>query len=100
MLSQVDRTVPDELRTLRQEMGKWLRQLREARGFSQRDLATALSLEYYTFISQLENGRGRIPPARYGEWADALGIDRKQFVTQVLYFTEPHTYDILFGDAD
>jgi transcriptional regulator with XRE-family HTH domain len=99
MLSQIDRAVPDETRALRLEMGKWLRTLRETGGLSQRDLATALGLDYYTFISQLENGRGRIPPARYAEWADALGVDRKLFVEKVLYFTEPHTYEILFGEA-
>lgn len=99
MLSQVDRAALDETRALRLEMGRWLRQLREDRDLSQRDLAKVLKLDYYTFISQLENGRGRIPPGRYAEWADALGVDRRRFVAQVLYFTEPHTYDILFGEA-
>jgi transcriptional regulator with XRE-family HTH domain len=99
MLSQPERAAPDETRALRMEMGRWLRQLREDRGLSQRDLATTLGLDYYTFISQLENGRGKIPPARYAEWADALGVGRREFVARVLSFTEPHTYDILFGEA-
>lgn len=96
MLSQAERAAP-EARALRLEMGKWLRQLREAKGLSQRDLAKLLDLDYYTFISQLENGRGRIPPSRYAEWANALGVDQKHFVEKILCFTEPHTYEILFG---
>ena len=32
-------------------------------------------MNFYTFISQLESGRGRIPPDRYKVWADALNVD-------------------------
>jgi len=46
---------------LRREAGIWLKELREARGLSQRDLANLVGVEYYTFISQIESGRGRIP---------------------------------------
>jgi transcriptional regulator with XRE-family HTH domain len=58
---------------LRQQAGRWLRELREARGLSQRGLADGVGAEYYTFISQLEAGRGRIPPDRYTTWATAVG---------------------------
>ena len=47
---------------LRKEAGRWLRDRREARGLSQRQLAEFIGVEYYTFISQLETGRGRISP--------------------------------------
>ena len=50
---------------LRKEAGRWLRDRREARGLSQRQLAELIGVEYYTFISQLETGRGRIPPDKY-----------------------------------
>jgi transcriptional regulator with XRE-family HTH domain len=99
MLSHAEHAAPEQARELRLEMGKWLRQLREDRALSQRDLANLLNLDYYTFISQLENGRGKIPPSRYAEWADALGVDRKDFVGKILYFTEPSTYAILFGEV-
>ena len=59
---------------LRREGGRWLRQCREAAGLSQRELAQLVGAEYYTFISQLETGRGRIPPDRYHIWAEALKI--------------------------
>ena len=100
MFEQTERLAPEETRELRMGMGKWLRDMREERGLSQRDLANILSLEYYTFVSQLENGRGRIPPHRYIEWANALGVQPQAFVKQLLSYTEPMTYKILFGDTE
>ena len=58
---------------LRRQAGQWLKQLRESKGLSQRQLAQAVEVDYYTFISQIESGRGRIPPDRYELWARALG---------------------------
>ncbi|MEZ5774303.1 MAG: helix-turn-helix transcriptional regulator [Hyphomicrobiaceae bacterium] len=60
---------------LRRQAGQWLKELREARGLSQRELATRVGTDYYTFISQLETGRGRLPPDRYLAWAEALAIE-------------------------
>ncbi len=57
-----------------------------------------MGAEYYTFISQLETGRGRVPPDRYRLWASALEVDPKLFVKQLLSYYDPITYDILFGD--
>ena len=99
MLTKATRATPEETRELRTEMGLWLKSLREARGMSQRDLANALSLDYYTFISQLENGRGRIPPQRYVDWAEALGQEPRIFVKTLLSFYDPITYSILFEDS-
>lgn len=99
MLSKATRATPEETKELRTEMGLWLKSLREARGMSQRDLAKALDLDYYTFISQLENGRGRIPPQRYVDWAEALGQDPRSFVKTLLSFYDPITYGILFEDS-
>lgn len=81
---------------LRREAGKWLKGLREARGLSQRELAAMVGTEYYTFISQLETGRGRIPPDRYIQWAEALGIEPRKFVRRLMRYYDPVTYGILF----
>lgn len=56
-----------EMGERRREAGVWLRQLREERGFTQRQLAERVGIEYYTFVSQIEAGRGRIPADRYQE---------------------------------
>ncbi len=53
-----------------------------------------------SFLSQLETGRGRVPPDRYRDWARALNIDARPFVRQLLSYYDPVTYDILFGEAD
>jgi transcriptional regulator with XRE-family HTH domain len=81
---------------LRTQAGVWLRELREKRGLSQRELAARVGAEYYTFISQLETGRGRIPPDRYLAWAHALGIDKREFVRTLMSYYDPVTYGILF----
>lgn len=89
-----------EMAERRREAGAWLRRLREARGITQRQLAERVGIEYYTFVSQIESGRGRIPADRYQKWADALQLEVKVFVKNMLYFYEPVTYQILFGDAN
>src|SRR3954469_15413917 len=90
----------DQIKELRKEGGKWLKGLREAAGLSQAALAQLLEMEFYSFISQLENGRGRIPPDRYATWATALGIPLRDFVRQLLQYYDPITHRILFDGQD
>ena len=85
-----------DVQELRRAGGVWLRELRERCGLSQRELARLVGAEYYTFISQLETGRGRVPPDRYRAWATALQIDPKLFVKNLLKYYDPMTYDVLF----
>lgn len=91
------RTSEASTQQLRRDGGQWLRQRRLERGLSQRELAQAVGADYYTFISQLENGRGRIPPDRYGDWAEALGLESPIFVFNIMRFYDPVTFEILFG---
>ncbi len=98
MLAELNKATPEESKEQRLTLGIWLKGLREAKGLSQRDLADTLSLDYYTFISQLENGRGKIPPHRYLEWAQALGQNPKDFVKTLLSHYDPQTYRILFSE--
>jgi len=86
----------DDIAALRREAGLWVRGKREAAGLSQRDLADRVGLEHYTFISQIEAGRGRVPPDRYESYALALGIEPRDFAMTMLKFHEPHTYRLLF----
>src|SRR3954464_1343525 len=87
----------EEVQELRREGGRYLRELREARGLSQRQMATLIGADFYTFVSQIETGRGRIPPDRYRAWAEALGIEVRPFVQTLMRFYDPLTYEILFG---
>jgi transcriptional regulator with XRE-family HTH domain len=81
---------------LRREAGRWLKERREAAGLTQRQLAERTGVDYYTFISQLENGRGRIPPDKYRIWARALRMDPRDFVLALLPYYDPITYEILY----
>src|ERR1700674_2908850 len=96
MYSNPQKVTSNDVAELRHEAGRWLKQLREARGLSQRQLAAAVGVEYYTFISQLECGHGRIPPDRYRIWADALAVELRHFVRLLMQFYDPVTYQILF----
>lgn len=96
MYTNAQRRSDPDVQELRKAAGIWLRGLRESRGLSQRDLATMVGAEYYTFISQLETGRGRVPPDRYEAWAAALGIKPKLFVQKLLSYYDPVTYRFLF----
>ena len=97
MYSHPQQATGHDVQALRREAGKWLKELRVKSNLTQRELADKVGVEYYTFISQLEVGRGRIPPDRYERWAEALGIDPALFVKQLLRFYDPETYRILFG---
>jgi transcriptional regulator with XRE-family HTH domain len=100
MYSNPQRRSSSQTRKLRNQAGVWLKELREKRGLSQRDLAAKVGAEYYTFVSQLENGRGRIPPDRYLAWARALGVDKREFVRVLMSYYDPVTYGILFDDDE
>ena len=89
-----------DVQELRRLAGAWLRELRENRKLSQRDLARLVGAEYYTFISQLETGRGRVPPDRYADWAAALGVNPRDFVQKLLSYYDPVTYGFLFAEQD
>lgn len=83
---------------LRKEAGLWLRACRERCGLSQRELAQLVDVEYYSFISQIEAGRGRVPPDRLSAWADALQMDPQCFVKTLMKFYDPITYGLLFPE--
>lgn len=87
----------DDVQRLRQEAGRWLRSLREKAGYSQRELARVVGLEYYTFISQIESGRGRVPPAQTKAWAEALDVPVRDFAIELMRFYDPLNYDLIFA---
>jgi|tagenome__1003787_1003787.scaffolds.fasta_scaffold19106417_1 transcriptional regulator with XRE-family HTH domain len=84
---------------LRKQGGRWLRDLRERRNLTQKDLADLVEVKNSVFISQLENGRVRIPPERYEQWAAAYGLSAYEFVKTLLSFFDPITFRLLFEIA-
>jgi transcriptional regulator with XRE-family HTH domain len=99
MYAHQTKLASEEVQELRREGGRYLRELREARGLSQRQMATLIGADFYTFVSQIETGRGRIPPDRYRVWAEALGVDVKDLVEHLMRYYDPVTYEILFDAA-
>lgn len=84
---------------LRRAGGHWLKGRREARGLSQHQLAQRLKLKHYTYVSQIETGRCRIPPDRYADWARALGLPLADFAREVVRFYDPALHAALFPEA-
>ena len=86
-----------QTKRLRKQAGTWLKELRARAGLSQIDLAEILGFKYYTFISQVENGFGRVPTESMEAWARALGADPSAFVRKLLLYYEPELHRLLFG---
>ena len=85
-----------EAKELRQRAGAWLKELRARAGLSQIQLAERLGLKYYTFVSQVENGFGRVPTESMEAWARALGVKPAVFARRLLSFYEPELHRLLF----
>lgn len=96
MYSHPQQRATHDIKRLRKEAGEWMRRLREQKNLSQRQLAKRVGLDYYTFVSQIESGRGRIPPDRYKVWADALGVETQPFVRELMRYYDPVTHELLF----
>lgn len=90
----------EEAKQLRKQAGEWLKSLRAKAGLSQVDLAQRLGLKYYTFVSQVENGFGRVPTESMEGWAQALGVDPSEFAQVLLSFYDPELYRLLFEGRD
>ena len=88
-----------EHQQLRKNGGQWLKELRERAGYTQRSFAVAVGVDYYTFISQIETGRGSVPKERYTTWASILGINPREFLREYMKFFEPISYSILFDES-
>ncbi|MEM1160988.1 MAG: helix-turn-helix transcriptional regulator [Pseudomonadota bacterium] len=87
----------DLAKDLRRRLGRWLKLRREEKGMTQAELAEALNLRYYSFISQVENGVGRIPQELYPLWSKALNVKEEDFAWVLLAHLEPGLFRMLTG---
>jgi transcriptional regulator with XRE-family HTH domain len=83
-------------REQRRQAGSWLRGLRNRAGLSQLELSERLGLKYYTFVSQVENGFGRVPTEAMEAWGRALGVEPSPFARQLLAYYDPELHRLLF----
>ena len=88
-----------DAKTLRREAGTLVKTLREEAGMTQADLAEAMGYKFYTRVSQIERGIGRVPPEEFVPFAEALGVEPRPFVRSLLSFYDPIVHDLAFPDA-
>jgi transcriptional regulator with XRE-family HTH domain len=82
----------------RRRCGSYLRKLRLAAELTQVALAEKIGDGvFYTFISQLESGRGFVPPERYEAFAKALGVDLQEFAIDMIRFSNPFAWAAIWG---
>ena len=84
------------LKLRRKEAGTWLKGLRGQAGLTQMELAGRLGFKYYPFISQVENGHGRVPTGKMEAWAQTLGVDPSHFAKKLISFYEPELHRLLY----
>jgi transcriptional regulator with XRE-family HTH domain len=87
-----------ETQELRREAGKLVKHLREKAGHSQRSLTAEIGSPVYTFVSQIETGRSRVPPDQIPVWANAFGLDARSFLLMIMRFYDPETFAVLFAN--
>ena len=75
--------------TERRKAGTYLKQCRELAGLTQRELANACGFDYYTFVSQLEGGHGKLPAEHWEKYSKTVGVDTKKFAQRLLGLYEP-----------
>jgi transcriptional regulator with XRE-family HTH domain len=96
MYTNTQKLSSPETQELRREAGKLLKHLREKAGLSQRSFSAEIGSPLYTFVSQVETGRGRVPPDQIRVWANAYGIEARAFLLMIMRFYDPETFAVLF----
>lgn len=82
---------------MRKRYGAMLREMRQEAGLTQQEVAAHLGYDYYTMVSQIERGLGRIPPEDLPVWASLYRKDPKEFAKLALYWTDPYVYAAIWG---
>jgi transcriptional regulator with XRE-family HTH domain len=83
-------------RQMRREAGRWLSGKREAAGMTQAQVADQIGYRYYTFVSQVEGGHGRVPSEHFEPWAKAVGVPTQEFAKKLLSYYEPEIHRLLY----
>ncbi|GJE41345.1 helix-turn-helix domain-containing protein [Methylobacterium soli] len=81
---------------LRRLGGRFIKELREDRGFSQATFMKAVGYSIKQYISQIETGRARIAPDQMRNWADVLRVNHRDFALMMMRFYDPETFAMIF----
>ncbi|WP_375457041.1 helix-turn-helix domain-containing protein [uncultured Methylobacterium sp.] len=96
MSTSAQKLTSPETQELRRDAGRLLKHLREKAGHTQGSFSAEVGSPVYTFVSQIETGRGRIPPDQIRTWANAYGIEARSFLQMIMRFYDPETFAVLF----
>jgi hypothetical protein len=50
-------------------------------------------------VGAIEQGKGRVPPEHWMEWAKLLGQDPRRFAERMLYWYDSHAHYAVFGEV-
>ena len=81
----------------RNNLGQQLKDARTREGYTQKALAEALGLEYYTMVSQMELGYMSIPATLWVPISDTLRMDKYRWILQCVKEYQPEVYAALFA---
>ncbi len=82
----------------RKRLGSIIKDQRAAQGLTQAQFAQLVGQEYFTMISQVEQGHVRVPPHDTELWARILGVDTKAFAQEcVKAYESLEYYNAIFG---
>lgn len=79
-----------------ESIGNIIKEARNNAGYTQKALADALGLEYYTMISQIELGYVSIPPALWLPLTNTLRLNSADFITRCVFEYQPELAAALF----
>src|SRR3954468_5327280 len=96
MYTNAQKLSAPETQELRREAGKLLKHLREKAGHSQRSFSAEIESPSYTFVSQIETGRSRVPPNQIRVWANAYDIEARSFLQMIMRYYDPESFAVLF----
>lgn len=84
------------IRRNKDNLGTELKEARTREGYTQKALADALGLEYYTMVSQMELGYISIPPVLWLKLARVLHMSEEEWVLKCLREYQPDVFEALF----
>ena len=86
----------DDIKNLRKEgrlkAGRYLKQMREISGKTQREIAIAVGFQYYTFVSQIEGGHGKLPYDTWATYARVLNVTPASFANKLVECYTPEVF--------
>ncbi len=82
---------------LRQRGGAWFQNKRQSLGLTQLDVSKRLGYDYYTFVAQIESGKGKLPEEHYETVAKLFKMSPQDFAKKQLVFYFPSIFKCLYG---